>query len=240
MKTGAVSACAIGLLLASAGSALAGPIAVDFRGTALGKGASVTFASGDGAAFTNRNLFVGQLVHRMDIMGSGQRDFITYCIDLTQYAGDGQFNLVNLRDAPVTSPAPSNKWALNKDQVDALNSLYHAHFVGADTNNEAAAFQAAVWEIVFDWSSVEGGTFTPGNTWNLTQGVVRINNNISNTFFTQYLSAAVAEGNTRNILGAIVSGSKQDQLVVIPLPGAGALAGAGMLVMASRRRRTTL
>lgn len=240
MKTGVVSACAIGLVMASAGSALAGPIAVDFRGTALGKSASVSFYSGDSSAFTNRNLFVGQLVHRMNIMGSGTRDWITYCIDLTQNAGDGTFNLVNLRDAPVTNPAPSNKWALSNEQIDALNSLYHAHFANADTNNEAAAFQAAVWEIVFDWASVDGGTFSAGNTWNLTHGKVRIHNNVSNAYFTQYLNAAVAEGNTRNILSAIVSGSKQDQLVVIPLPGAGAMAGAGMLMVASRRRRAAL
>lgn len=240
MKTGTVSACAIGLALSIAGSAIASPIAVDFRGTALGKSASVSFHSGDSSAFTNRNLFVGQLVHRMDVLGSGNRDFITYCIDLTQNAGDGNFNLVNLRDAPITNPAPTNKWQLNENQVDALNSLYNAHFANADTNNEAAAFQAAVWEIVFDWASVEGRTFTSGDSTNLTGGKVRIHNNISNTYFTQYLSAAVAEGNTRSVLAAIVSNSRQDQLVVIPLPGAGALAGAGMLMVASRRRRAAL
>ncbi len=239
MKTAVVSMSAIGVLALASGSALAAPIAVDFRGTGLGKSASVTFASGDSSGFSNRNLFVGQLHHRLGT-GSTARDFITYCIDLTQYAGDGTFNMVNLTEAPVTNPNPSNKWEMEQDQVDALNALYHAHFDSADTNNEAAAFQAAVWEIVFDWSSVEGQVFSPGNNWNLTHGVVRINNNVSNSFFTTYLTAAVARANTSNILAAIVSASKQDQLVVIPLPSAGMMAGAGMLMMAGRRRRASL
>lgn len=236
MKTGVMSIGAIGLVACLAGSALAGPIAVDFRGTGLGKAASVTFASGDSSAFSNRNLFVGQLIHRL---GTGQtaKDFITYCIDLTQYAGDGMFNLVNLRDAPITSPAPSHKWQLGQGQVDALNALYHARAGDIDTNNEAAAFQAAIWEIVFDWSSVNGHTFNANNSYNLTHGVVRVNNNISNSYFTNYLTAAVTRSNTSGILAAIVSETKQDQLVVIPLPSAGAMAGAGMMMMASRRRR---
>lgn len=230
---------AIGLVSIFAGTALAGPIAVDFRGTALGKSASVSFVSGDSSAFTSRNLFVGQLKHRLGT-GSSAKDYLTYCIDLTQYAGDGTFNLVNLRDAPVTNPAPSNKWQLGNDQIAALNAMYHANIAGIDSNSKAAAFQAAIWEIVFDWTTVDGKTFSSGNTANLQGGVVRINNNVSNSLYTSYLTSAVDGQNTTNILAAIVSETRQDQLVVIPLPAGGAMAGAGMLVMASRRRRVTL
>lgn len=221
----ALSACT-----AAAGLASAGPIAVDFRGTGLGKTSSVTFQSGDSSAFTNRNLFVGQLKHRLGT-GASARDFLTYCIDLTQYAGDGTFNLVSLHDAPVTAPSPSNKWELNNDQVDALNALFNAHIAGVDTNNEAAAFQAAVWEIVFDWSTVDAGTYS------LTAGKVRLTN-ITTATFNSYVNAARTRTDTTSVLGAIVSESKQDQLVMIPLPSAGLLAAAGMGAVGLRRRRS--
>ncbi|MCA9288677.1 MAG: hypothetical protein KDA05_08840 [Phycisphaerales bacterium] len=223
------------LLIAS--SAIAGPIAVDFRGTGLGQSARVSFASGDSAAFSERNLFVGQLRHRLGT-GASAKDFLTYCIDLTQYAGDGTFNLVALHDAPVTSPAPSNKWELNHGQIDALNSLYNAYGEAVDSNAKASAFQAAVWEIVFDWSTVDGGTFTAANETNLRTGVVSISNKISNALFTDYLNAAVDGADTTGRLAAIVSATRQDQIIVLPLPGAGALAGAGMLVLGARRRRS--
>lgn len=223
------------LLLAS--PALAGPIAVDFRGTGLGQSARVTFNSGDSSAFSERNLFVGQLRHRLGT-GASARDFLTYCIDLTQTAGDGTFNLVALHDAPVTSPAPSNKWELNHDQIDALNSLYNAYGDAVDSNAKASAFQAAVWEIVFDWSTVDGGTFTSANETNLRTGVVSISNKISNALFADYLNAAVDGADTSGRLAAIVSSSRQDQIIVLPLPGAGALAGVGMIVLGGRRRRS--
>lgn len=226
----------IGLVAALAGSAAAAPIAVDFRGTGLGTSASVSFHSGNSSAFSNRGLFVGQLLHTLGT-GPSARDFVTYCIDLTQYAGDGQFDLVGLRSAPVTNPAPSNQWEMNQGQADALNALYHAFHGSVDTNAEAAAFQAAIWEITFDWSTVDGNTFSPGDTSNLTGGVVQVHNNVSNTLYAGYLNAAVGRANTRSILGAIVSDSQQDQLLVIPLPSAGLMAGAGVLALGSRRRR---
>lgn len=235
MKRAYVLSCAI--VAITAGTAVAGPIAVEYRGTAMGKSASVTFASGDSSAFTNRNLFVGQLVHRLGT-GASAKDFVTYCIDLTQNVGNGTFNLVNLYQAPVTNPAPSDQWRLTSPQVDALNALFHAHGSSIDTNNKAAAFQAAIWEIVFDWESVDGGTFAGGDTTNLKGGRVSFGGTaISNALFTDYLTSAVARSNTRNILAAIVSPNRQDQVVIIPLPTAGAMAAAGMLVLGTRRRR---
>lgn len=239
MKTSTMLCGAVAALSCLTGAAVAGPIAVDFRGTALGKSASVTFMSGDSSAFTNRNLFVGQLVHRLGT-GASAKDFITYCIDLTQYAGDGTFNLTPLHNAPLTNPAPHNKWQLVHGQVDAINSLYNASFDSVDTNAKAAAFQAAIWEIVFDWESVDGGTFSAGNTANMTGGRVRINNNVSNSLYAGYLNAAVAGADKSGRVAAITSLDKQDQLVVIPLPSAGAMAGAGMLLVGARRRRRSL
>jgi hypothetical protein len=230
MKTGMRSLLALSVCASVAGLASARPIAVDFRGTALGKSASVSFYSGDSAAFTSRNLFVGQLVHRLG-SGAGAKDFITYCIDLTQTAGDGTFNLVGLREAPVTTPVPSDKWEIGEDQADALNALYNAHFASVDTNAEAAAFQAAVWEIVFDWASVDNNTFA------LNGGTVRVHNNISATTFNTFVNAARARGDTTSVLGALTSEGRQDQLVVIPLPTAGLMATAGMLALGARRRR---
>lgn len=236
MKNAYLGACVVGLVAAAAGHALAAPIAVDFRGTGLGTSASVTFNSGNASAFTGRGLFVGQLLHTVGT-GPSARDFITYCIDLTQYAGDGMYDLVGIRQAPVTSPSPSNQWELGQGQADALNALYHAFNASIDTNAEAAAFQAAVWEITFDWATVDGGTFSPGDTTNLTTGVVQISGGINNTIYSSYLAAANGRANTTSILGALVSESQQDQLIVVPLPSVGSLAGAGLLAIGGRRRR---
>lgn len=233
MKTGVMSIGAIGLVACLAGSALAGPIAVDFRGTGLGKAASVTFASGDSSAFSNRNLFVGQLIHRL---GTGQtaKDFITYCIDLTQYAGDGMFNLVNLRDAPITSPAPSHKWQLGQGQVDALNALYHARAGDIDTNNEAAAFQAAIWEIAYDYDAGAGVS-----SIDLSAGRVRISNADGSPLpadvASDFASIVAAIGSGGAPLLGVGHSTFQDQIFV-PAPGSIALAGLSMGLIARRRR----
>jgi hypothetical protein len=85
----------------------------------------------------------------------------TYCVDLFTYISPGNdylFNVAHLEDAPTTSP-------MSPAKADDLRRLFAGHVpVGGDANDDtAAAFAAAVWEIVYEEGAgydVRSGTIT--------------------------------------------------------------------------------
>ena len=102
---------------------------------------------------SRHNVFAGQLEHRFS-NGTGigadlNGDHLTYCTDLLEYVSGSTstFDIVDPQNAPATPMGPT--------RADALRDLY-AHASGSQLargadRDYAAAFQLAVWEVVYDF-----------------------------------------------------------------------------------------
>jgi len=162
--------------------------------------------------------------------------FYTYCVELTQTLQSPTDSAMNYQVMPTTLQVTAAKIAdLNKLFTVAGSSVVSA---GMD-KNKAAAFQAAVWEVVYEGL---------GNSYQLA-GPVSGTNNISFTGgnstelgWAQGLlnSASVYAGPLAYNLEVLHSDSKQDYLNVtaVPEPEAYglALAGLGVVLVLGRRR----
>jgi hypothetical protein len=86
-------------------------------------------------------------------MTDGIDDFVLWCFDIAQ--------ICRQRDhlSRVSDP-------LGSERASLLNRLFTSHYGGIDTTTEGAAFQVAVWEIVYENLagplSLGGGVFKHG------------------------------------------------------------------------------
>jgi len=216
------TACVLAASLAAATAhADSVPVSFDGIGGNYGSTVSVTLSGGytfaDGAS--SKSIWSGQLSHTINGIASK-----TYCTELTQWASSGTYDIVAVADAPSSGP-------MGQQKAEAIYRLFNATngTQDIDTNAEAAAFQAAIWEIVYDFDSginIAGGNVQFGG--------------VSSNLFSLYTGyASDLQGDiTPNVI-AYTNDQFQDQLSmqVVPLPGVAAMAGLGLGGMAVRRRR---
>jgi hypothetical protein len=158
-------------------------------------------------------------------------------VDVSEWVNhsDAAFQVADLTDAPV-GPGDDGMAQHQADAIARLYSYANGQQFGT-SNNFAAAFQIAVWEIVEDLTtesstlSVASGDF---KAWNLNSGTT--------SYLTTLLAVATDDsmGINRRIR-ALTNDGSQDQMfeVVVPLPTTGAMAAAGLLGAGfiGRRRR---
>ncbi|MDY7108801.1 MAG: hypothetical protein SYC29_09205 [Planctomycetota bacterium] len=216
-------------------SAHAGTVDVEFTGTGLGRSVRTHL---DGRA---QNVFAGQLRHAFS-NGTEQCSeldggYLTFCTELTQYvtSQESPYECLPLEAAP-----PSH--AMGAVRAQAMRDLYAyadgAQFATSGTSDNrdlAAAFQIAVWEIVYDYdgtaSSLDAAagnlrvTKTDGNP--LSGGV----SGYLDSFF-----GGVGTGAELPELFAVTNSQYQDQLVMIPLPLPLAMGAVGLAAVIWRRR----
>jgi len=234
---------ALAAIAAFAGSSVALADTVDVKYLRSGQGRTVKFDLGG----QRQNVFAGQLEHRFS-NGTGigsplSGDLLTYCTDLIEHTSSSTSTF------QVTDPQNAPGVAMGPDRADALRDLYT--FAGGTQNargadrDYAAAFQLAVWEIVYDFDSnagrssmnIEGGAFeayrTNGSTLSgAIQGHL--------TTFFDAIGMVGPRGDGMDLY-AVINDGKQDQLVelgaVVPLPSAVGLGFAGLAGLAGVRRR---
>jgi hypothetical protein len=92
-------------------------------------------------------------------VGAPAGDFVTFCIELTEHVslgGSYAFDVVDLASAP-----DPGGWGvglgMGTAKADLLRELWGRHYASVADSTTAAAFQVAVWEIVYDDGLALGG-----------------------------------------------------------------------------------
>ncbi|MFN0012044.1 MAG: Cys-Gln thioester bond-forming surface protein [Phycisphaerales bacterium] len=242
MNRSTILASVFGSSFALAGAAFAAPTA-EMAFTGAGKGSNVKIVF-NGNSF---NAFSGQLKHTisgatgLNSVINGDRR--TFCIDLSQHVNKNTntYEIVDIV-AEVSGISPAFA-GVRGAAISGIYNTFGSAAIGstnATSNDFAAAFQLAVWELAYDFTGV-------ASSINLAAGVASFKKTdgsaLSGGILTQFnnIISAVGNGPVAAGLVALRSGNYQDQLVYVPgtlIPSAGsaAMAALGGLLIARRRR----
>lgn len=169
-----------------------------------------------------------------------QGNFFSFCTDIKDYISIGgtyTYDLSALSDAPKVNGSGSvvNEdlpGGMGADKANALSLLFGQHLADVTDTASAGAFQAAIWEIVYDDYT---GDFSKYNVLTLDPGSTDFGFKVNSpagtltTTANTWLQGLDLSGPKLN-LGAITSDAFQDQVVVIPVP-LPAAAGAGLVLL---------
>ena len=155
--------------------------------------------------------------------------FITFCIELIQSVQPNQnytYEVAQLATAPLPYDAPLNG-PMGAVKAGYIEELWAARVGTLVTDNDYAAMQTAVWELVYDTDL----TLTTGTFQAVTVAPFV-------TLAQTFLDALTGTPPTNLDLRAMTSLEQQDQtfLTVIPAPPA-ALGGLASLLLGTIRRR---
>lgn len=215
--------------------------------------ASATTARGDVLTLTFQNVSPGSSVDYSLNSGGVYKEttagvmnwvggYETFCVQLEEYvSGDNPvaYDVLDVAEVPDAEPG-----AMGSFRAGLIEDLYARNYADIDSSAEAAAFQIAIWEIVHERGDDTAVGLVVGDL-GLSTGTSRFRNGngtIDGGVFDLAGSLlAGLGGGTETFLGfgglrGLSNEQFQDQLIVVPGPGA--LAGIiGVAAIRRRRRR---
>lgn len=225
-----------GLSCALAAGTSFGAHTVDVQFTATGLGENVRIVVGG----NGQDVFAGELIHQftngvgMGVLLEGIQK--TFCTDLDQFVTPTTKTYIITDVASIPVPP------MGADKAQAIYDIYALGEVkkglGEFNADTAAAFQLAIWEIVKDFDSGVGRSsmnLDSGNLNALAIGGGALSASIK-TAADEFFDS-IGSGASGSFLVGLYNSEAQDQIAMIPAPGA----AAGLLLaigFAGRRRRS--
>mgnify|MGYP006293167773 CR=1 FL=1 len=234
-------------IAAMAGSALAADINMTFDNI-QGQNVTVNYNGDRGSTISGQATVAGRFQWSVNSGSAGNfgagDTMYTFCTEITEYVQQGNsYNYDEMSLGNLPTPPDNELEPMGGFRAGLMSELYSNHFFEAAglnghsfNNQKAAAFQLAVWEVVYqdadsgnetslsslndmtlDVTSADGGGF-----W--ATGIASATQNLANTWLSELV------GNTGVGDGMIGLGSdgNQDQVTMVPLPAPAMLAAVGL------------
>jgi hypothetical protein len=170
----------------------------------------------------------------------------TFCIDITHNVTTGGKFTYNI-DPPLGADTQVINGGLTQSQVDHLRELYGKYYFDAGTTNvKAAAFQLAIWDIVYNDTLIQNnGTLsgTPAFTFSYNSSDTGFSNANAGALpgqITTYLTDLASDPKAELLVLDSTSGNQNQLGLAAPEPSSLMLAGigaAGLIGLARRRWR---
>lgn len=230
--------------LAVAASASAATLNLNFGG--VNPVVAVNYSQNGGTSWTGTQAGIFNWTQ----VGTGT-PFKTFCTELAQNVTNPTLFTVTSNIASIPVPG-GGMGAVRAGLVNTLFSLnfYSATVAGANANIRAAAFQAAIWELVHN-SGINSYTDVTAANLSVTSGSFQIQNGdatvaqvqaLANAYLLSVVTQIAQDGsnvlNFASLRGLYAAGA-QDQLLVVPVPAPALLAGLGLIGAVALRRRIT-
>jgi hypothetical protein len=232
-----------GVVVSMAGVASADTVKLQYEGMGYARSVRVTIGS------STFNTSAGQMMHKFT-NGNGVatqlngQTKVTFCTDLTEGAtSNGAIYTV----APIANLPQTSGWpAMGSTRAQGVYNLYAtaAGLQNGTSNDWAAAFQIALWEVVYDYSGTSASlSLTAGNFKAKDTDGTSLTSSIATKVATLF-AGVVGSSVTQTGLMGLTNNGCQDQIVqvdtIVPLPGAASMGlaalGAGFMVRRLRRR----
>ena len=172
--------------------------------------------------------------------------WVSWCAEVYQGVSQGstyEFSVVNAEDAPggVVAPGPMGamKATVVRDLfarwINAGNGMVHGSM--ADRDAKSAAFQIALWEITHENFTAMTASGMVGQM-SLGTGALRASiSGATAAWYAEIVASLGAGGFQAASIEGLTSATAQDQIRLVPAPGAVALLAFAGLAGRCRRRR---
>ncbi|CAN5842022.1 hypothetical protein BH11PLA1_BH11PLA1_24330 [soil metagenome] len=216
-----VSVAAAAILAAASGASAS--IIATFVSVSPGQGVEFTINSGANWQGTTAGQFnwVGDASNGLGLDGN----FTAFCLDLTQFISGGQVVTFEPLPGVAGGSLPGNPalgTPIDAPREALISELWGRNYAGLSSAQDFAAFQIAVWEIIYD-DGLDTAT-----------GFAQFRNNAPAIAQADGFLAALDGTGPQAPLFALTTETAQDMLV--PTPGAMGLMGLGLAACARRRR----
>lgn len=136
--------------LALASPAWAGTVSMTFNGLPLSR--SVDLVVGASSVSTQAGIFNWTRTGGTHV-GAPQGSFSAVCVEIDQFLRSTTYEVINVEDGPKPGIA-LGAGPMGASKASMLGKLWAAYWAGAQGDADAgAAFQIAVWEVIYDGDS---------------------------------------------------------------------------------------